>query len=60
MAKSSKILVGIPTKKGVHVKSAGARGEKYVYQYTKFFRNADGNPRNSRSLLARLTLKAAG
>jgi transposase len=41
-----KILVEIPKDKGVHVKSAGVKGEKYVYQYTYYFRNADGNPRS--------------
>jgi hypothetical protein len=46
MDNSSKILVEIPTEKGVHVKSAGAKGEKYVCE-------------TSRSPLARLTLKAA-
>jgi hypothetical protein len=39
-------LVDIPDDKGVHLKSAGAKGEKYVYKYTKYFRNYDGKPRN--------------
>jgi hypothetical protein len=39
-------LVAIPDDKGVHLKSAGAKGEKYVYKYVKYFRNPDGNPRN--------------
>jgi transposase len=39
-------LVDIPDSKGVHVKSAGVKGDKYVYLYVKYFRNADGNPRN--------------
>jgi transposase len=39
-------LVDIPDDKGVHVKSAGVKGEKYVYKYVKYFRNSDGNPRN--------------
>lgn len=39
-------LVDIPDDKGVHMKSAGAKGEKYVYKYVKYFRNSDGNPRN--------------
>ena len=41
-----KSLVDIPDDKGVHIKSAGAKGEKYVYKYVKYFRNSDGNPRN--------------
>lgn len=39
-------LVDIPDDKGVHIKSAGTKGEKYVYKYVKYFRNSDGNPRN--------------
>ena len=46
MASYGKSLVDIPDDKGVHVKSAGAKGEKYVYKYVKYFRNADGAPRN--------------
>jgi transposase len=43
---NSKVLIDIPTAKGIHIKSAGAKGEKYVYQYTLYFRNSDGKPRN--------------
>jgi transposase len=39
-------LVDVPDDKGVHVKPAGAKGEKYVYKYIKYFRNSDGKPRN--------------
>jgi hypothetical protein len=39
-------LVNIPDDEGVHVKSAGAKGEKYVYKYVQYFRNAEGKPRN--------------
>ena len=39
-------LVDIPNDKGVHVKLAGAKGEKYVYKYVKYFRNSEGKPRN--------------
>jgi transposase len=46
MATYSKLLVEIPDDEGVHTKTAGAKGEKYVYKYVKYFRNADGNPRN--------------
>ena len=46
MSTYGKCLVNIPDDKGVHMKSAGAKGEKYVYKYVKYFRNSDGNPRN--------------
>ena len=42
----SRSLVDIPNDEGVHVKTAGARGEKYVYKHVKYFRNAEGKPRN--------------
>ena len=41
-----KLLIDVPEDKGVHMKSAGAKGEKYVYKYVQYFRNADGHPRN--------------
>jgi transposase len=40
------ILIDIPDDEGVHVKSAGVKGEKYVYKYVKYFRNAEGKSRN--------------
>jgi hypothetical protein len=46
MAVFKNSLVDIPDDNGVHVKSAGAKGEKYVYKYVKYFRNSDGKPRN--------------
>jgi transposase len=39
-------LVDIPDDEGIHVKSAGAKSDKYVYKYVKYFRNAEGKPRN--------------
>jgi transposase len=54
MANLSKIMVDIPTDKGVHVKSAGAKGEKYVYQYTQYFRNTDGKPRNKAKIIGKV------
>jgi transposase len=39
-------LIDIPDDDGVHVKSAGAKGEKYVYKYVEYFRNAEGKSRN--------------
>jgi hypothetical protein len=49
-----KVLVDIPTGKGIHIKSAGAKGEKYVYQYTHYFRNAEGNPRNKAKAIGKV------
>lgn len=46
MAVYNKTLVDIPDDEGVHVKSAGAKGEKYVYKHVKYFRNTAGKPRN--------------
>jgi hypothetical protein len=46
MLNAHKILIDIPEGDGIHIKSAGAKSEKYVYKYTKYFRNADGKPRN--------------
>ncbi|MDR1872858.1 MAG: hypothetical protein LBS60_13235 [Deltaproteobacteria bacterium] len=54
MANQSKILVDIPADKGVHLKSAGQKGEKYVYKYTRYFRNASGEPRNEAKLIGKL------
>ena len=42
----NKSLVDIPDDEGVHVKTAGAKGEKYVYKHVKYFRNSEGKPRN--------------
>jgi len=42
----SRSLVDIPNDDGIHVKTAGARGEKYVYKHVKYFRNVEGKPRN--------------
>ena len=46
MASNKKSLVDIPEDDGVHVKKAGSKNERYVYKYVKYFRNADGKPRN--------------
>lgn len=50
-----KCLVPIPDDKGVHIKSAGAKGEKYVYKYVKFFRNSEGQPRNKARSIGKLS-----
>jgi transposase len=54
MANPSKILVDIPKDKGVHIKSAGTKSEKYVYKYTSYFRNKDGAPRNKSKLIGKI------
>ena len=46
MASFQSSLISVPDEQGVHTKSAGVKGEKYVYKYVKYYRNADGNPRN--------------
>ena len=46
MASKTGLLVDVPSGDGVHIKSAGAKGEKYVYKYVEYFRNEDGEPRN--------------
>lgn len=53
MAKFEKLLINIPDDKGVHTKSAGAKGEKYVYKYVQYFRNADGQPRNKAKVIGK-------
>lgn len=45
MNSSMQQLIQILVDKGVHIKSAGVKGEKYVYKYVKYFRNQDGQPR---------------
>ena len=40
------MLIDVPTDEGVHIKKAGKKGEKYVYKYIEYFRNANGEPRN--------------
>jgi len=54
MATYLKTLVDIPDDKGVHTKTAGAKGEKYVYKYVKYFRNSDGEPRNQAKAIGKL------
>jgi transposase len=54
MVNMSKSLVDVPIGDGVHVKTAGTKAEKYVYKYTSYFRNADGNPRNKAVAIGKL------
>ena len=58
MIKCSKMLVDIPKDKGVHTKIAGSKGEKYVYKYTRYFRNSDGQPRNMAKLIGKVDLES--
>ena len=53
MSQYRNILVDIPDDKGVHKKSAGKKGEKYVYKYVDYFRNAEGKPRNKARALGK-------
>jgi transposase len=48
------LLVDIPSDKGIHVKSAGVKGEKYVYKYTSYYRNDNGEPRNTAKAIGKL------
>ncbi len=54
MAFPGKYLVDIPDDKGIHIKSAGAKGEKYIYKYVKYYRNAAGEPRNQAKAIGKL------
>ena len=46
MQNSINIPIDIPDDVGVHIKTAGAKGDKYVYKHVKYFRNSHGKPRN--------------
>jgi transposase len=48
------ILIDIPEEKGVHIRTAGDKRAKYVYQYTKYYRNTNGNPRNRATVIGKL------
>jgi hypothetical protein len=58
MTNCSKTLVDIPKDKGVHTKIAGSKGEQYVYQYTSYFRNSAGQPRNKAKLIGKVDLES--
>jgi hypothetical protein len=58
MISSKALLVDIPDGEGVHIKSAGKKGEKYVYKYVKYFRNKDGKPRNKAKAIGKLEVKS--
>ncbi|MDL2301087.1 transposase [Lachnospiraceae bacterium OttesenSCG-928-D06] len=42
--------------KEFHIKIAGAKGEKYVYKHIKYFRNAEGAPRNQSKAIGKYDL----
>jgi len=54
MKNNSEILVDIPRDKGVHIKKAGAKNEKYVYKYVKHFRNNEGKPRHTAKTIGKV------
>lgn len=54
---SHNLLIDIPVGDGIHTKIAGAKGEKYVYKYTHYFRNAEGKPRNRAVLIGKIDAK---
>lgn len=56
MAILNQSLVDIPNDDGVHMKSAGAKNEKYVYKYVKYFRNAEGKPRNKAKAIGKFDI----
>jgi len=56
MAVYNETLVEIPEDEGVHVKSVGAKGEKYVYKHVHYFRNAEGKPRNKSKAIGKFDL----
>jgi transposase len=58
MAIFNEALVDIPDDEGVHVKTAGAKGEKYVYKHIKYFRNTAGKPRNRSKAIGKLDVSS--
>ena len=58
MVRFIKTLVDIPEDKGIHIKSAGVKGEKYVYKYVKYFRNANGEPRNKAKAIGKIDIES--
>jgi len=54
MTAFKKILIDIPKDKGIHTKTAGPKKEKYIYKYTKYYRNKNGKPRNKAKNIGKL------
>jgi hypothetical protein len=52
-----KKLVTIPDDKGVLIKIAGAKGERYVYKQIAYFRNEAGKPRNRTKIIGNSNYK---
>ena len=52
----NKTLVDIPDGEGVHIKIAGAKSERYVYKHIKYFRNAEGKPRNKSKAIGKFDI----
>jgi len=53
MSISKYSLIDVPSGDGVHTKIAGAKGEKYVYKYMHYFRNAEDKSRNRTILIGK-------
>ena len=53
MAGYAKTLVDMPDDKGVHVKTAGSKGEKYVYKYTGHYRNEEKKCRHNAKMIGK-------
>lgn len=53
MAVTESTLVEIPEDNGIHIKTAGEKGEKYVYKYVKYFRNSEGQPRSRAKVIGK-------
>jgi len=54
MSRTTKQLVNIPDDNGVVTKTAGKKHEKYIYKQMRFYRNADGKPRNDAVIIGKL------
>lgn len=50
-------LIDVPVGDGVHTKIAGAKGERYVYKYTHYFRNSEGKSRNKAIMIGKIDTK---
>ncbi|MDR2387971.1 MAG: hypothetical protein LBE80_10370 [Deltaproteobacteria bacterium] len=54
MTNPTKALVDIPAGKGIYIKSAGEKGEKYVYRYIEYIRNEQGQCRNKSKIIGKV------
>jgi len=46
-------LIDVPKEKGIHIKKAGNNNEKYVYKYTKHYRNKNGQTRHQATIIGK-------